>query len=117
MDMIGGFTRVEIGELMVGVQIPKSTAYLSARDLLNNLLVVSLVLLFGAAATSLIWSYRITRPLERLSKATQDVGRGEFDIQLTPTSRDEIGSLTSSVNQMAYELREREKALEGHVFE
>lgn len=112
IDMIGGFARVEIGQLMVGVQIPRTAAFLSARELFNNLLGVSLVILLGAAAISLIWSYRITLPLERLSKATKDVGRGEFEIHLKPTSHDEIGSLTSSVNQMAYELREREKALQ-----
>jgi len=112
IEMIGGFAWVEIGELMVGVQIPKTVAFLSARELFRNLLGVSLIILLGAAAVSLFWSYRITRPLERLSKATQDVGRGEFKIQLIPTSRDEIGSLTQSVNQMAYELLERENALE-----
>jgi len=110
-DMIGGFGRVETGNLLVGVQIPRTTAYLSARDLFNNLLLVSLVILVGGAIISLIWSHRITLPLERLTSATQEVGRGKFEIQLTPTSRDEIGSLTRSVNQMASELRERDRAL------
>jgi len=111
IDMIGGFARVELGSLLVGVQIPRTAAYLSARDLFNNLLGVSLMILVAGAIISLIWSHRITLPLERLSRATQDVGRGKFEIQLNPTSRDEIGSLTRSVNQMAFELQERDKAL------
>ena len=111
-NMIGGFARVQTGNLMVGVQIPKMAAFISARDLINNLVLISFVILLSAAAISLIWSYRLTRPLMRLTKAAQDIGRGEFEISLKPTSRDEVGSLTESVDHMAYELREREKALE-----
>ena len=110
-ELMGGFARVEIGDLMAGVQIPKTAAYLSAQQLFDHLLIVSLIMLLGGAVISLVWSYRITRPLVRLTTATRDVGRGEFEIQLKPTSRDEIGSLTTSVNRMAFELREREKAL------
>jgi signal transduction histidine kinase len=112
IDMIGGFAPVGIGQLMVGVQIPRSEAFLSARDLFNKLLGVSLIILLGGASISLLLSYRITRPLERLSRATEEVGRGDFEIQLTPTSSDEIGNLTLSVNQMAFELKERERTLE-----
>lgn len=111
IHMIGGFSRVELGKLMVGVQIPRAAAFLSARALFNNLLLVSLIILTGGAIISLIWSHRLTLPLERLSRATQEVGRGKFEIQLTPTSHDEIGNLTRSVNQMAFELRERDRAL------
>ncbi|UCF31626.1 MAG: HAMP domain-containing protein [bacterium] len=110
-DMIGSFSPVEIGDLVVGMRIPLKTAYLTARSIFMSLLGVSLVILLGAAAASLFWSRRITRPLEELSEATRDVGRGHFDIQLNPASHDEIGSLTGSVNRMAVELREREKTL------
>lgn len=112
IEMIGGFARVETGDLIVGVQIPKATAFLSARELFKNLIVTSFIILLSATAISLILSYRLTRPLVILTKAAQDVGRGEFGIMLKPTSRDEIGSLTRSINQMAHELGEREKALE-----
>jgi two-component system NtrC family sensor kinase len=112
VDMIGGFTRLELGNLIVAAQIPKSAAFLSAKTLFNNLIVTSFIILLAAATISLIWSYRITRPLVNLTRAAQEVGRGKFEIQLDPTSRDEIGSLTQSVNQMAQELGEREKALQ-----
>jgi signal transduction histidine kinase len=112
VEMIGGFTQLEAGNLIVAAQIPKAAAFLSARQLFNNLIFVSFIILLAATAISLIWSYRITRPLVSLTRAAQDVGKGDFEVQLKPTSRDEIGSLTQSVNQMAHELGEREKALE-----
>jgi two-component system NtrC family sensor kinase len=110
--MIGGFARVELGNLIVGAQIPKSTAYLSARSLFSSLIITSLIILLAAATISLFWSYRLTQPLATLTAAAEEIGKGGFEIKLTPSSRDEIGSLTESVNKMAYGLREREKALE-----
>ncbi len=109
--MVGGLARIEIGDLLAGVQIPKAAAYLTARELLNNLMIVALVLLIIAAVLSLFGSRLITRPLERLSKATEVVAKGQFDIQVASSSRDEIGDLAQSFNQMTSELDTREKAL------
>ena len=111
-DMIGGFGRVEFGGLISGVQIPKSTAYMTARSLLNSLLGVALALLIASSLLSLFWSRRLTRPIEKLSEATKVVGRGEFGINVEIPSNDEIGGLAESFNQMASELKTREKALQ-----
>lgn len=110
-QMVGGLARIEVGDLVAGVQIPKAAAYLTARELLNNLMIVALVLLIVAAILSLFGSRLITRPLERLSEATKVVAKGQFDIQVSSSSRDEIGDLAQSFNQMTSELDTREKAL------
>lgn len=109
--MVGGLARVEVGDLMAGVQIPKAAAYLTARELLDSLILVALVLLLVSAVLSLMGSRLITRPLEGLLRATRTVAQGRFDIQVEAGSRDEIGDLADSFNQMARELDFREKAL------
>ncbi|MBJ6751301.1 sensor histidine kinase [Geomonas anaerohicana] len=109
--MVGGFSRTELGEVTVGVQIPKSTAFLTSRALLFDLLVLSLVLLGGAALLSQFWSHRLTRPIEKLSEATRMVGQGRFEIEVPAVSGDEIGALAGSFNRMAVELKHREQAL------
>ncbi len=109
--MVGGFSYVEFGGLLAGVQIPKAAAFLTARELLNNLIWVSLSLLILAAISSLFWSRRITRPIERLSSAARVVGKGQFDINVDPMTKDEIGVLAGSFNQMTSELKTREQAL------
>ena len=111
IDMIGGFAPVEFGGLLVGVQIPKSAAYLTARELLQDLIFTALALLIASAAMSLYWSRRMTRPIEELSRAAQEVGKGQFDIHVRPSSRDEIGVFAESFNHMASALKEREIAL------
>ncbi|MBJ6799367.1 ATP-binding protein [Geomonas propionica] len=109
--MVGGFSRTEAGGITVGVQIPKSTAFLTSRALLADLLILSLVLLGGAALLSQFWSRRLTRPIEKLSEATRMVAQGRFEIEVPAVSSDEIGALAGSFNRMAVELKQREQAL------
>jgi two-component system, NtrC family, sensor kinase len=109
--MVGGFARIACGNLMAGVQIPRSAAYLTTRDLLGHLVLVAISLLAGAALLSLYWSRRLTRPIEELSGATRKVGQGLFDIEVKADTGDEIGALAGSFNRMAVELKDRERAL------
>lgn len=107
-DMVGGFSRVGYGGLVAATQIPMSAAYLSARELLQDLFVIALILLSSAAILGLVWSNRLMGPIKRLSKATEVLGKGHYDIHVDVTSRDEIGGLAKSFNHMVDELQVRE---------
>jgi signal transduction histidine kinase len=109
--MIGGFAPVERAGMLAGAQVPKSVAYLASRSLLRNLVIVSLGLLLFSAVLGVFTSRQITRHLEELSRSAREVGHGRFDIKVEVDSRDEIGELASSFNEMASELNAREKAL------
>jgi signal transduction histidine kinase len=109
--MIGGFARMEFHGLRAGAQVPKAAAYLASKRLLTTLVTVSLLLLAGIAVVSIAWSSRLTRSLGKLAQAAQEIGRGRFDAQVTVHTRDELGQLAESFNQMAGELRAREQAL------
>jgi len=111
VDMIGGFANVNFGGLTAGVQIPKKVAYLTARELLNNLIWVALAILLVSAVVSLFGSRMLTKPIEKLSEASRIIAKGQFDVKVDVTSRDEIGMFADSFNQMASELEIREKAL------
>ena len=43
----------------------------------------------------------VTRPLPRLAAATREIGKGNFDVRVDWRSRDEIGVLAKSFNDMA----------------
>jgi len=110
-DMVGGFSQVGYGSLKTVTQIPMSAAYLSARELLQDLFIIALILLASAAILGLIWSNRLMQPIKRLSEATEVLGKGEYDIHIEVSSRDEIGGLANSFNQMVDELQAREHDL------
>ena len=111
-EYVGGFSDVGVGGVTAGARIPRSAAFVASQDLLSRLGQVALLLLICAALLGIVWAHRFTRPLERLSAATGEIAKGRFDIAVKVSSRDEIGDLAMSFNQMASGLREREEALQ-----
>ncbi len=111
VPMIGAYAPLADGTLWAAIQIPSSAVYLTARELLSNLVIAALLLFALAAAASLVFARRLSRPLERLTSAAQKVGRGDFNVTVESESRDEIGTLSRSFNHMTNELQEREKKL------
>lgn len=47
----------------------------------------------------------VVKPILRLNTVTKEVAKGNFDIQVKTTSRDEIGQLTENFNKMTRELK------------
>jgi signal transduction histidine kinase len=53
----------------------------------------------------LIFVRSMVRPIKRLSVASMEVAKGNFDVQVDVTTEDEIGQLTSDFNLMTTELK------------
>jgi len=106
-----GAANIGLAGITVVTRISGSAAYLTARRLLNNLVFVGLVIVLFSAVGGAIVSRRFTKPLERLSAAVRKVAKGNFDVKVDIESRDEIGQLSNSFNEMADELRDRENSL------
>src|SRR5205823_8955313 len=58
-----------------------------------------------------LFSFWITRPLKRITKATQEIAQGKFDVSLPVKDRSEIGELARSFDFMMAQLRQRRQAL------
>jgi len=67
----------------------------------------------SAGILALLLSYiviiGILRPMRELANGAKQVEEGDLSVQITPRSRDEIGSLASSFNSMVEGLRSTEK--------
>jgi putative nucleotidyltransferase with HDIG domain len=81
----------------------------------NQLRIILGTLFFAGVLFTLaigIWlARRIARPVHRLVEATRLVSAGDLDHQAPVTTRDEIGELTDSFNQMTRSLRDKSAAL------
>ncbi len=108
-----GVAPVDLAKLTVVMRISVSAAYLTARQLLTDLIFVGLVIVLIASIGGVFMSRRFTKPLERLSTAVRKIAKGNFDVNVDIKSTDEIGQLSSSFNDMADELREREQSLKS----
>lgn len=65
--------------------------------------------LFGALLISLALTHGLSVPLRELVTGTNEIRRGNFDVKVRVRSRDDIGRLASSFNEMAEGLALKEK--------
>jgi|GEM_PF-3529846 len=82
-------------------------------DLMKDQWGIALLIIgFGAAGLltafllSVVFSYRITKPLLQLRQTMLSVGNGDMKQRATVTSRDEIGQLALNFNQMIKRVQE-----------
>jgi signal transduction histidine kinase len=59
-----------------------------------------------------VMSRKITAPLKTLQKASEQVGEGDYNINLQVTSTDEIGFLTDTFNKMILKLKKQTEEIE-----
>lgn len=72
--------------------------------------VLLLAVLFICAILMFILSTLLTRPLEKLAKVSKNFGSGDYTARANITSKDEVGNLASTYNQMA-------ASVEEHIYE
>ncbi|MEN3313707.1 MAG: two-component system, OmpR family, sensor kinase [Actinomycetota bacterium] len=96
------------GDLIVAK--PKTELTQQLIPLLERLAVASLGGIIVAGLLGWYLSRRITRPVLALSRATDEIARGSYDVDLPPVrGGDEIGHLADSFRQMAARLSDAER--------
>lgn len=78
------------------------------------LFTVALVGIGLAFSISWVLSRRLTRPLQELARATEQVTAGNYASEVGIGSKDEIGSLAASFNRMLHELRKSKDEVESY---
>ncbi len=79
------------------------------KDLRARIVGFGAAVLLGALVISLLISHGFSEPIRALVRGTHEIQDGNFDIRLPVRHRDEIGQLTSSFNEMAEGLAQKEK--------
>ncbi len=74
-------------------------------NITKEFLILGISLLAFGIILSLITSRSISRPVKKLKKATNEVGRGNWNINIEVQSNDEIGELACAFNEMIKELQ------------
>jgi PAS domain S-box-containing protein len=61
-----------------------------------------------------LFSRLFTRPIDQLVKATETLGKGDFDVKVQVQTEDELGTLSESFNRMAATLRKHQADLQSN---
>jgi len=75
-------------------------------------LLAALLFILGGASVGYYMAERISDPVNRLTRATKRIARGDLDARITATSSDELRRLVEAFNSMAADLQRQRRELE-----
>jgi nitrogen fixation/metabolism regulation signal transduction histidine kinase len=75
-------------------------------------LLAALLFIFGGAMLGYSMAERISDPVNRLTRATRRIARGDLDARIAATSSDELRRLVEAFNSMAADLQRQRTELE-----
>ena len=106
--------KVLIGEVLEmnqsTMQRANNTAWQMAASAHNNVLIAIIASAFVALLFSYLSHRWILMPIKKLIASAEEIRKGNLDLVLDTTSKDEIGQLSGSFNEMAATLRKMRKS-------
>lgn len=104
------FSQVGFGDLVVASVIDKKAAFAAVDNLIFKSILFFLAAVGIAALISIIASIGLANPIAKLMAATEEIGEGNFDIEVDVQSRDEFGELGNRFKAMAQKVSSLMKA-------
>ena len=98
------------------VAVPISETDGDWQTLIWEILIVSALVLVGMSVFTMYYTGRITRPLEKLTEAAQQVDDGNYSLDLEYNGNDEIGMLTRSFKQLVDRVKDHITDLNKRVY-
>ena len=95
----------------------KETAIQDATSIQQGILTVTLVVIITALCLAYFISRSIAKPVGELRDVAIEVGKGNLTKRAQVKTRDEIGELAGSFNQMTEEIQKRNAALKTEITE
>ena len=83
--------------------------------IIRNVFLFTVGIIGAGAFGAHLLTLRITKPLRNLADVAQQVAEGHSPMPLTPSTRDEVGQLTSMFNLMTHSLQERSVAITANL--
>ncbi len=84
---------------------------ISIFKLQENIILIGITLMIGLSILTYFLAKRLSDPIAQLNEATYQISRGEFNIRTNIKSRDEIGSLSESFDNMAKNFKKQKSPL------
>ena len=105
----GSYRRLSFGELAVLTTADAAVLLQPVAETTKRNIYLSIIVLFLSVMFIWFFSKSISRPVKTLARAAEQIEQGEFELDLKPKTKDEIGLLTSSFVKMGKGLAERER--------
>src|SRR4029077_9178410 len=117
MEVLSAFESVDPPGWRVFVEEPLSVAFAPIQAAIWRTVVLLVVFLLVAIATSVLLARNLAKPIEAIQIAAAKIGSGSLDQRINVSSRDELGALADEFNRMAARLQASYAGLEQQVQE
>lgn len=109
VEYFGAYKRISIGDCGIITTIPSEIVMEPVYKTLKRILLIVTAVLCLSILFIYFFSKTISNPVKSLTKASDQIENGNFEISLKPKSNDEIGLLTERFVAMGKGLAERER--------
>ncbi len=106
---LGAFRAVGFAGLGVVAEVPELKAFEAAYLVQYRSVLLAIIVLCVSVLIGHLFSDTLTKPIYELVRAATRISRGDFGIDLKPRTRDEVGYLSRTFNEMAKGLEERDR--------
>ena len=103
-------------EMRLVVAVPENELDGEWQRLVREILIASFLVLIALGFVARWFANSITKPLEELTAAAEEVDRGNFDVRLDYEGDDEVGRLTSTFRTLAGHVKEHISDLNRKVY-
>lgn len=86
--------------MRLNVTVPVSEINADWQRLVNEIIIVSIILLFIFVVITMRFTGHITKPLRELTDVAEQVNEGNYDCKLDYNGNDEVGVLTKAFNRL-----------------
>lgn len=109
VEYFGAYEKLSIGGLAVMTIVPSAIIYESVINTTKRNIYLTIAVLCIAVLFIWIYSKSISVPLGKLTAATEEIERGNYNVSIQAKSHDELAVLSHSFTQMSRGLAERER--------
>jgi signal transduction histidine kinase len=110
--LVAGIPLFEEGVLTVPLTSRQQEIEQEIETLDRRVLLAALIFMLGGAGLGYVMAERISDPVNRLTRATRRIARGDLDARIAATSSDELRRLVEDFNSMARDLQRQRGELE-----
>jgi adenylate cyclase len=106
---LGSFKKIDSSGFGIIATAKENEAFEAVYQIQNRNMIITAMVLTATILFIFFFGKTITSPIIHLVGATKKIINGQFHVDIVPTTRDEIGQLTSTFIEMGKGLEEREK--------
>lgn len=111
-----GHLGYNVGDIAGGISVfvPMQEAYLAIQNTKRNLFFFAAAIILALEATLYLSIKKmVTKPLEKLTRGAEEIGKGNLDYKLEIESSDEIGRLAGAFNDMGSKLKKSHEEIKN----